>query len=183
MNRTVQLVILCEDRQHETFARRFLRKAAWSTRRLRVEMAPPGKGSAEQFVRERFPIEVLAYRKNRHRVAEALIVMLDGDAKGVSARLSELEEACCSKQIEPRKPDERVAVFVPTWNIETWLEYLNGANVSETNDDYPRLARESLCKPHVDELYKMCQQGLLRSPAPASLTVAWEEYKSRLAQQ
>jgi len=65
MSRTVQWVVLCEDRQHETFARRFLKIAGLSARRLRAEIAPRGRGSAEQFVRERFPKELSAYRSSR----------------------------------------------------------------------------------------------------------------------
>ena len=44
MSRSVQLVLLCEDSQHETFVRRFLDRAGWSTR-LRWK-APKGQGSA-----------------------------------------------------------------------------------------------------------------------------------------
>jgi hypothetical protein len=69
MSRGVQWVLLCEDRQQEVFVRRFFKKAGWSTQRLRVEFAPPGRGSAVQFVRERFPKELSAYRGNRNRLA------------------------------------------------------------------------------------------------------------------
>src|SRR5438128_7369049 len=120
MSRGVQLVLVCEDTQHETFARRFLEKAGWSTRRLRVEKAPKGRGSAVQFVRERFPIELSAYRSNRNRVAQGLIVMLDGDAQGVAVRLAELMSACQGEGVQPRDRDEHVVMIVPTWNIETW---------------------------------------------------------------
>ena len=180
MSRRVQLVLLCEDRQHETFARRFLEKAGWPTRRLRVEIAPPGRGSAERFVRRRFPTELKAYRSNRHRVAEGLIVMLDGDNKGVKGRLDELIEACQSGGITPRQQDERVAVFIPTWRIETWLAYLSGSDVYESKSDYPRLDRPRDCQAHVNELYQMCQHGALRQPSPPSLNAACEEYQTRL---
>jgi len=180
MSRSVQLVLLCEDRQHEAFSRRFLEKAGWSTRRLRVEIAPPGSGSAVQFVRKRYPIELSAYRSNRHRVAEAVVVVLDGDSRGVNSRLDELAKACESKGVEPRRQDERVAVFVPTWNIETWLAYLSGSAVDESRSDYPRLNRPRECLEHVSQLHEMCRQGTLRQPAPPSLEAACEEYRSRL---
>ena len=180
VSRNVQLVLLCEDRQQEVFARRFLQKAGWSTRRLRVELGPPGRGSAEQFVRERFPTELAAHRSNRHRVAEALIDRLDGDDKGVEARLSELDAACQSGGIDPRRQGERVAVFIPTWRIETWLAYLSGSAVDESRGDYPRLSRPRDCQQHVNQLHEMCQRGALREPAPPSLIAACEEYQSRL---
>src|SRR5437879_5199722 len=112
MNRSVQLVLLCEDTQHETFARRFLEKAGWTTRRLRVEKSPKGRGSATQFVRERFPTELAAYRSNRNRVAQALVVFIDGDEAGVTERLKELAKACEGAEIEPRKDDDHVAIFI-----------------------------------------------------------------------
>src|SRR3546814_998919 len=57
---------------------------------------------------------------------------------GPDARLSELAHACRSVAVEPLGPDDRVVVLVPTWNIETWLAYLDGETVDETKRDYPR---------------------------------------------
>lgn len=176
----MQLVLLCEDTQHETFARRFLEKAGWSTRRLRVEKAPRGRGSAVQFIRERFPIELSAYRSNRNRVTQALVVMLDGDNKGVAGRLNELATVCEAQGMKPRGEDEHVVIIVPTWNIETWLAYLDGAEVDENKSDYPRLDRARDCKRHVDQLHEMCLQQQLRQPAAASLEAACEEYRTRM---
>jgi len=181
MSRNVLLVLLCEDRQHETFARRFLAAAGWPTRRLRVEVAPPGRGAADSFVRERFPIELSSYRARRHHLQQALIVMVDGDRKGVKGRLHQLSEVCKSKRIAPRADDERVAIFVPTWNIETWLAYLDGQSVDETRDDYPTLDRPRECQRHVNCLQEMCHRGTLRPPVPASLDAACEEYGAHLS--
>jgi len=180
MSRNVQLVLLCEDRQHETFLRRFLEKAGWSTRRMRIEMAPPGQGSAEQFVRERFPIELSSYRAKRYQVGQALFVMFDGDDHGVAKRLAELDEACRSRDVGPRRRDDRVAVFVPTWRIETWLAYLDGETVDEGRDNYQRLRRPRDCREHVNILYQMCQEGNLRQPAPPSLEAGCEEYRNQI---
>jgi len=180
MSRNVQLVLLCEDSRHETFARRFLKRAGWSTRRLRVEPLSQGRGSAEQRVRERFPIELSSYRSTRRYVDQALIVVVDGDNRGVSGRLRQLAEACQSKGVPPRKDAERVAVFVPTWNIETWLAYLDGESVDESRGDYPELARPRDCQRHVDRLHQMCEQGELRKPSPPSLEAACAEYRARL---
>lgn len=182
VSRSVQIVLLCEDRQQESFARRFLEKAGWPTRRLRVEIAPSGGGAAEQFVRERFPTELAAYRVNRHRVAQGLVVLVDGDRTGVAGRLEELNCACEAQGIEPRQKDDRVAIVVPTWNVETWLAYLEGSDVDEQRSDYPRLSRARDCQAHVNVLYEMCQRGALRRPFPPSLDAACEEYRCRLQQ-
>lgn len=87
-----------------------------------------------------------------------------------------MQDAGCG----PRQPDEKVAIFVPTWNIETWLAYLTGQTVTESLPNYPKLARERDCQPLVESLYQMCQRGSLRQPAPPSLEAACVEYKSRL---
>lgn len=180
MSRKVQLVILCEDTQHEAFIRRFLRETGFSTNRLRVEKAPDGRGSGAQFVRKRFPRELRTFREKRH-IAQALIVMIDGDAKGLHARLKALGDACARHGVDMRHDDESVAVFVPTWCIETWFAYLDGETVDETRNNYPRLSRERDCKRHVDTLARMCKSGQLRDPAPPSLQAACSEFTERLA--
>lgn len=183
MSRRVDLVLLCEDTQHEAFLRRFLTAMGWPKRRLRIEKAPAGRGSAEQFVRERFPIELDAYRRRRGRVGMALVVMQDGDVHGRAGRLTAFDEVCRAAEIPPRQPDDRVAVFVPTWCIETWLAYLSGENVGEDRQNYPRLQRERDCQSHVDRLVEMCRRQGLRQPAPDSLTAACDEYRTRLEQR
>lgn len=181
VKRNVQIVLLCEDTQHETFARRFLKETGWSTRRLRVEKAPGGRGSAEQFVRVRFPKELAAYRRQQGAVAQALIVILDGDRKGARRRQADLDEVCRANQVDVRRRDERVLVLVPTWNIETWIAYLDGQTVDEAEPNYPRLPRPRECQPRVETLAAMCQDRVLRAPAPPSLESACTEY-ARLSQ-
>ena len=181
VRRQVQLVLLCEDRQQETFLRRFFTSMGWKGHQLRPRLSPLGKGSAEQFVREEFPKEIGAYRRNRNRVGCALVVMLDGDVGDVDARLTTLDEACNQASVAPRDNADRVAVFVPTWNIETWLAYLNGETVDENRKNYPRLPRERDCRSHVDSLVKMCREGRLREPSPPSLRSACQEYRTRIA--
>ena len=178
MSRQVQLVLLCEDNQHEAFVRRFLAEMGWDNRSMRVVKAPGGRGSGEQYVRERFPVELEAQR-SRH-VNQALVVMMDGDNQGVGARLNQLDEACQGANIRRRTRDERVAVFIPTWNIETWLAYLDGAQVDEERFNYRRLDRERECQRHVEELARMCRARELRTPSPLSLDAACDEYRTLL---
>ena len=72
--------------------------------------------------------------------------MMDGDADGPAARLQQLGKACRDAGIAERTAEERVALFIPTWNIETWLAYLDGEPVQEGNSGYPRLAAERECQ-------------------------------------
>ena len=180
MSRNVNVILLCEDTQHEAFVRRFLGGMGWDTRRLRVEKGIPGVGSGEQFVHNRFPLELQAYRSKANHVNQCLLVILDGDNVGVDGRLKSLDASCASKNVECRDGDDLVAIFVPTWNIETWLTYLDGEDVVEEKRDYPKLKRARDCQRHVGMLIEMCRAGELRAPAPQSLHAACVEYKARL---
>ena len=72
-------------------------------------------------------------------------------------------------------PHDPVIVAVPRRNIETWFEYLGGKPVDEMVA-YPRLRRESDCKPFADRLHDMChKQQKLDEPAPPSLRELCEE--------
>jgi hypothetical protein len=166
MSRTVNVVILCEDRQHEAFARRFLEKAGVVTRNLRVEISPQGRGSAEQFVRTRYSKELAFYRSRRHRVQQALLVIIDADGQQVADRIHQVEKDAEATGDGGRRDDERVAIFVPARNIETWLAYLDGEHVNES-DSYPRLPRPRDCQRHVETLWEMCQEAVLRQAAAA----------------
>ena len=184
MSRPAEIVLLCEDRQQETFVRRFLKRysgprAREVSRRLRVKMAHAGYGAADQYVVERFPREVAAYREQAGKRETRLLVMIDGDSGGVGQRMQQFDQACQDHRIEPRKNSERILVLVPTWNIETWLSWLDGHEVDETRKDYPKLARPSDCQPRVNELVAMCRSGKLRQPAPSSLVASCAEFNRR----
>lgn len=156
MSRNVQVVILCEDRQHEAFARRFLEHVGKGHRVQRVEVSPKGRGSGEQFVRAQFAKELAFYRTRKHRVTQALVVVIDADGRTVAQRLQQVEAAATDAGQAQRGNDERVAIIVPARNIETWLAYLDGQTVNE-NDTYPKLDRERDCQRHVERLHEMCQ--------------------------
>jgi len=181
MSRNVQVVILCEDRQHAAFARRFLEMNGQSARIQRVLIAPKGRGSGEQFVRENFTTELAFYRSRKHRVQQALIVIVDADTISFNERIIQLENACDVAGVDRRQPDERVAVFIPGRNIETWCAYLSGTTVDE-DTTYPRLERERDCAPLVERLAEMCRQRMLRQPSPPSLDAACTEFRARLEQ-
>lgn len=177
MSKGVRVVLLCEDKQHEVFLRRFIRKDGWTVRDLTVKLSPAGRGSAEQYIRSRFPGELKKLRSKRgERVY--LIVMIDGDAGGVAKRKASIEEACLEQGIKPPDATDNVLICVPTWNIETWLAYLDGETADETRKDYKRLPRQRECIPMVNTLVDMCRHETLRPPAPQSLQDACHSYRS-----
>jgi len=151
----------------------------WNMRELRVEKSPSAGGSAEQWVRERFPTELKVYRQRRQRAVSALIAMIDADSKDLQERINEFQKACQSWQMHFRGEDEAVAFGIPKRNIETWIHYLNGKLVNE-KDVYAKLERERGCKPAVNSLVRLCQSKGLSADAPPSLATACNEYNSRI---
>ena len=103
--------------------------------------------------------------------------MVDGDASGVAKRKASLRAACEEQCIASLNNADNVLICVPTWNIETWLAYLDGDTVNETKKDYRRLPKESECAPMVNTLVDMCREGTLRTPAPASLEDTCTSYR------
>jgi hypothetical protein len=169
----VEVVLLCEDEQSACFGRRFLKEYGYKAWQLREEKPPPGKGSGEQWVREKMPNELRAMRDAQ---SKALIVMTDADVMGTQQRVETLRRKCLDEGVEWRKADEAVLLMIPARNIETWLAYLRGETVNETQV-YPKYSAESDCRDEVRELVKMCRSGELREPAPSSLVTACDEWK------
>ena len=167
-------IVLCEDQQQQTFIYRFLKRRGWEKDDFRLIAVPAGKLDGKQHVREKYPSELRALRTATKNTA--LVVMTDGDGDGIRKRMNQLDEACDKENIGRRKSDDKVAVFIPTRNIETWLAYLDGESVDETQS-YPRLEEEGECKRHVTTLIQMCNANKLRPPAPPSLQAACEEYE------
>lgn len=169
---TVKVVLLCEDLQLATFMRRFLKRRGWQAHEIREEIAPPGQGSGEQWVRERYPHELTAARA---RGKVVLVVGTDADTMSVEDRVASLDRQCQAYQALPRKGHEPVIMVVPKRNIETWFAYLRGETVDEKTS-YPRYANESDCRTDVGVLDEMCNAGKLRQPAPGSLQLACAEF-------
>ena len=168
--RRVQIVILCEDKQQEVFARHFLKKRGF-TGNIKPKICLEGAG--EQFVRDNYPKEVKAYRSKNY-LSGMLIVLIDADKKTVEERLKQLDDALIENAQELRQPHEKIAVFVPKRNIETWIHYLQGTNVDEETE-YTKLKKQSDCKPYLEQLVNQCYQGNLDENAPPSLKAACGE--------
>jgi hypothetical protein len=168
--RRVQIVILCEDRQQEVFARHFLKKRGFTGN---ITPKPCLEGAGEQYVRDNYPKEVKAYRSKNY-LSGMLIVLIDADKKTVEERLKQLDDALIENAQELRQPHEKIAIFVPKRNIETWIHYLQGTNVDEETE-YTKFKKQSDCKPYIEQLVNQCYQGNLDENAPPSLKAACGE--------
>lgn len=169
---SVRIVLLCEDLQLATFMRRFLKRRGWQAHEIREEIAPPGQGSGEQWVRERYPHELTAIRT---RGNTALVVGTDADLLSVTERIASLDRQCQAQGVQQRTGQEPVIMVVPKRNIETWFAYLRGDAVNE-GDVYPRYVNESDCRDDVRHLDEMCRSQHLRASPPPSLLATCTEY-------
>lgn len=177
--RRVQLVILCEDRQQEVFARYFLKMRGF-TGIVRAKICPSGSQSGEQYVRSQYAVEVKAYRQNRNRVAIGLVVLIDADKRTLQERLHQLADALSEAAQPERRSDEAIAIFIPKRNIETWIHYLQGEVVNE-EDSYAKFDKnEAFCKLDIEKLAEECRSHNLSENAPQSLQAACGELQRLL---
>jgi hypothetical protein len=174
MARGTRLVLLCEDLQQEVFARHYFMSRGFDRREIRSRIGLSGQGAGEQFVRENYPQEVKAYRSRSAYQAICLVIVIDADVLTVTQRVEQLDQALQGSQQHRRQIGEKIAVFVPKRNIETWIHFLRGEVVDEVTV-YSKLAQEGECKQDVRRLARdICPAGV-PSEAPLSLHAACEE--------
>ncbi len=122
MPRITEIVVLCEDRNHEGFARRLLENLGERFRRA-PRFLKAGAGSGKYFVEQQFPVEFRAYLKRKQRMRVALLVLIDCDMESAEATGRQLRD---SLQIEERRTFEQedcLLVLLPKRSIETWIEF------------------------------------------------------------
>jgi len=133
MSSPSQIILLLEDSRHQQFIYRYLKRLGFGTHSMRVEKSPSGAGSAEQWVRERFAIEVEARRSRQ--AGTKLIVIVDADLHSVRQRIGQLDQALQEAGVPIIADDaNEIARLVPKRNIETWVLCLNGDVVDEFAD-------------------------------------------------
>ncbi len=177
MSDPVHTIILCEDLQLRCFVRRFLVKQGWHPRQIHEVALPAEGGAGVTWLRDKLPGEVKAYRSRKSRAETCLVVGCDADNQTVECRLQTLRDACMAAGVPFRDTADRVAVAIPKRNIETWLAYLRGTQVNET-DPYPKHKYESDCRNEVARLDEMCKKNNLEpAPPPPSLALACEEFR------
>ncbi len=162
MNEYTKIVVLCEDRQQEVFARHFLVACGIEKRRIYPDISPKGTGSGEGYVRNEYPRHVISYRRIKNQMNAALVVLTDADQLEVEERLRALASVLTSQGLPDRSPDERIGIFVPKRHIETWIYYLMGEEVNE-EDVYPHFQEPSVCKSSVQELLPTSVINLCRT--------------------
>lgn len=177
-NRASQIIVLCEDKLHYVFVKRFLKKWGVSNHAIREEYQQ-GQGSGAANVIADFPKQLEAVRSRSHRAITILIVVIDADNKTVEERKGELEKALEDAGMPKVADDERICCVIPKWSMDTWLAYLQDGNASEDESYKNSLRfrnRESEAHPLIDMLAESCKaQGVLAN-APPSLMNACSQF-------
>ena len=134
--RQLRGVVLAEDKRTERFFRELLKKLGFAPTRFRFETAPKGKGAGDAWVQQRYPKEVQALRSNNYQRGLRLITILDGDHWGHEGRKQQLDSVLRALNLQKRQTLEKIAIPVPTRNIETWLLALLGEEGLDEATDY-----------------------------------------------
>lgn len=160
VERIAEIVVLGEDLRQCNLARHYLIRRGHNWRNIRVLRAPPGKGSGEQYVRERYPIEVAYYWNRSSFRKAALIVVIDADTGNPEEHERELDGSLTSKSEGKRKISETIALLIPKRNVETWVLCLSGELVDEATDYKGRACIDPLIKSAAATLHEWSRDGL-----------------------
>ena len=128
--------MLCEDVEQEQLFRPILERLF---RRVRVE--PRRRNGGFTFVLARLA-DVARYLRQRPGEAVGLLVVIDADVAGFQQRQEEVKEAIREAGLDLKSMD-RVAVCIPSRNVETWELWLYGIrDLDEQTDFKNRFHRE-----------------------------------------
>ena len=177
-NRSARFIVVCEDKQHAVFARRFLKLSNINRYHIRIEPCPPGTQDAKQWIRNNLPKELEGFRnynaKNRS-TERVLFVMADADNATVEERIADIASQCDPK---PGTSDN-VCFIIPRWAVETWIKYFREGSADESDRIRPqhKLSMPEDCWPQVQKLKDMCDSDSLSPDAPGSLRIACQQFQ------
>lgn len=90
LSKPSQIVVLVEDQRQQRFVRKYLDRLGYKGNAIRDIALPAGRGSGEQYVREKYLDEVEAFRQRNTRAVTWLVVAIDADILEVAARSRQL---------------------------------------------------------------------------------------------
>ncbi|MBE9186938.1 hypothetical protein IQ270_20320 [Microcoleus sp. LEGE 07076] len=176
-----EVTILCEDIDQERFIREYLICCGLDDRKIKDFGNPKGKTikNNNALILKHYPELIKSYRSRNYRNI-AVVVMIDADEDSLDERMRclniALDETAGNLNKDPRLPNEKVAIFVPARNIETWFYYINshmsGQECNELTDykDKTMTTKEriELAKRSAKILaLEICHQGVDRITLPS----------------
>jgi hypothetical protein len=172
------ITILVEDRALERFVRHCLLELGAYPKEIRVLPFPAGRGSGKQWIDHEYPIQVRAYRRRAFENI-ALVFGTDADERTVQQRAQRLADTLRDAGCDARADPERIAVWIPKWNIETWLLFLKGEDVHEGINFKLQVGDvnfEGVAREFADRLRRWMHEPEAVNPVP-SLILAFIETK------
>ena len=172
----IRITLLVEDEMIERFARRVLEALGYATREMFFLPYPIGKGSNKQWLNQNYAKQVKIFRSKANNQKIALLVATDADEMQVLARRRSLEEVLQTADPNARNEKERIALWIPRWNIETWVLALSGEAVNEDKNEKTRVGKSDLRAVAAEFVrqYRELQRGETVDALP-SLRVAYVE--------
>jgi hypothetical protein len=128
----VQVVVLCEGLKDYNFARRCLVRCGWRPDQIAPKVSPAGEGSGFTFVLNGYAAEARANRNGKK--ARALLVLVDADTEPEGGRERALDKRLRDTDQMPRQAGERIALWVPKRQLETWVHFLTHGRADEESD-------------------------------------------------
>jgi len=132
--RIARIILLVEDLNQGNLLRRYLLRLGQDTRTMEFKKLLKGRGSGEQFVRERYASEARAVRLQMAKTKACLIAVIDADTGSVDDRRQQLQRALRDADEPPRAPAEPILNLIPKRSVETWVLCLNSQAVDEVTD-------------------------------------------------
>ncbi|OQW91684.1 MAG: hypothetical protein BWK78_03845 [Thiotrichaceae bacterium IS1] len=126
-----RVTVLCEDKSHFHLVTGYLKTLGFEARKMTGKIAPLGRGSGEQYVREHFAEFVTAYRQVKHENV-ILVVITDADKHTYAHRFKTLTDTLT----EPLSKEEKIVILIPAKNIETWFCYADNPVECDEKTDY-----------------------------------------------
>lgn len=146
-DRIAKIIVLAEDQEHQNLVRRYLLRCGHEYRSFDFIALPGNRGSGSQYVRKHFPEQVVKCRETLGRRASCLLIVItDADNLTTVAREQSLHQELAQAGHAAIATAEPVVIFIPKWQVETWIKCLLGENVSEDdrNTDRPSVASEQI---------------------------------------
>jgi len=126
-----RVTVLGEDKSHLHFVMGYLETLGFKANKITGKIAPLGRGSGEQYVREQFAKFVTTYRQVKHENV-ILVVITDADKYTYENRLKTLTDTLTN----PLSKEEKIIVLIPAKNIETWFCYADNSLECDEETDY-----------------------------------------------
>jgi hypothetical protein len=126
--------LVCEDIAQEQFFRPILERVFG---RGHIRVAPRRPNGGFTFVLAQAPKSAANGRLLR-KEAVVLLIAVDGDVGGLQGRLEQLWKVFKAHGLGSEAIKERIAVCVPTRNIQTWTLWLQGRRNLDEATDYKR---------------------------------------------